>query len=93
MNKNRYSFFHAFVQTVASSRPGAWFYARSLHYFDRVFFKLSGGRATMTGALAGLPVVILTTTGAKSGLPRTLPLLCIRDERNPATFALVAGLD
>jgi deazaflavin-dependent oxidoreductase (nitroreductase family) len=91
MNKNRYSFFHAFVQTVASSRPGAWFYARSLHYFDRVFFKLSGGRATMTGALAGLPVVILTTTGAESGLPRTLPLLCIRDKRNPATFALVAS--
>ena len=54
-------------------------------------FKLSGGRATMTGTLAGLPVVILTTTGAKSRLPRTLPLLCIRDERNATTFALVAS--
>jgi deazaflavin-dependent oxidoreductase (nitroreductase family) len=45
----------------------------------------------MTGTLAGLPVVILTTTGAKSRLPRTLPLLCIRDERNATTFALVAS--
>jgi F420H(2)-dependent quinone reductase len=89
MNKNRYSFFHAVVQKIASSRPGAWFYARTLHHVDRVAFKLSGGRATMTGTLAGLPVVILTTTGAKSGLPRTLPLLCIRDERNPATFGLL----
>jgi len=62
-----------------------------LHHFDHVAFKLSGGRATLTSALAGLPVVHLTTTGAKSGLPRTLPLLCIRDERNPDTFALVAS--
>ena len=47
------SFFHAFVQKAASSRPGAWFYARNLHNFERVVFKLSGGRATMTDALAG----------------------------------------
>jgi deazaflavin-dependent oxidoreductase (nitroreductase family) len=91
MNRRRYSFFHVLVQKIASSRPGAWFYARILHHFDRVAFKLSGGRATVTSALAGLPVVLVTTTGAKSGLPRTLPLLCIRDERNPNTFALVAS--
>ena len=40
--------------------------------------------------MTGLPVVILTTAGAKSGLPRTTPLLCIRDEDNPETFALIA---
>jgi deazaflavin-dependent oxidoreductase (nitroreductase family) len=91
MNQRRFSFFHGFVQKIASSRPGAWFFARTLHYFDRIVFKVSGGRATMTSALAGLPVVLLTTTGAKSGLPRTLPLLCIRDERNPHIFALVAS--
>ena len=91
MNRKRYSFFHVLVQKIGSSRFGAWFYARALHHFDRVAFKLSGGRATLTSALAGLPVVLLTTTGAKSGLPRTLPLLCIHDERNPHTFALVAS--
>jgi deazaflavin-dependent oxidoreductase (nitroreductase family) len=79
------------VQKIASSRPGAWFFARTLHYFDRVVFKVSGGHVTMTSALAGLPVVLLTTTGAKSGLPRSLPLLCIRNERNPDRFALVAS--
>src|SRR5262245_11142078 len=91
MNRKRYSFFHLLVQKIGSSRFGAWFYARTLHHFDRVAFKLSGGRATLTSALAGLPVVLLTTTGAKSGLPRTFPLLCIRDERSPSTFALVAS--
>lgn len=89
MNQTHYCFFHGFVQKIASSRPGAWFFARTLPYFDRVVFKLSGGRATMTSALAGLPVVLLTTTGAKSGLPRTLPLLFIRDD--PDRFALVAS--
>jgi deazaflavin-dependent oxidoreductase (nitroreductase family) len=91
MNQRRYSFFHGLVQKIGSSRFGAWFYARTLHHFDRVAFKLSGGRATLTSALAGLPVVLLTTSGAKTGLPRTLPLLCIRDERNPDRFALVAS--
>jgi deazaflavin-dependent oxidoreductase (nitroreductase family) len=91
MNQRRYSLFHALVQKTASSRPGARFYAPILPYLDRVVFKLSGGRATVTNALAGLPVVLLTTTGAKSGLPRTLPLLCIRDERNRDRFALVAS--
>ena len=91
MNRKRYSFFHVLVQKIGSSRFGAWFYARALHHFDRVAFKLSGGRATLTSALTGLPVVLLTTTGAKSGMRRTLPLLCIRDERNPDTFALVAS--
>src|SRR5262245_7007052 len=91
MNRRRYSRLRGLVQQIGSSRFGAWFHARTLHHFDRVAFKLSGGRATLTSALAGLPVVLLTTTGAKSGLPRTLPLLCIRDERNPVTFALVAS--
>jgi len=91
MTGRRYSLFNSLIQKFASSRPGAWFFARTLHHFDRVFLKLSGGRTTMTSILAGLPVVILTTVGAKSKLPRTLPLLCIRDERSPDTFAIVAS--
>ncbi len=34
--------------------------------------------------------MMLTTTGAKSGLPRTVPLLYIRDENHPNSFALIA---
>lgn len=82
---------NSFVQGVASSRPGAWFFSRTLHHLDRLALRLTGGRTTMTGILAGLPVVLLTTTGARSGLPRTLPLLCVRDELTPDAFALVAS--
>ena len=45
---------------------------------------------TMSSLVAGVPLVVVTTTGARSGLPRTVPLLCIRDELDPATFALIA---
>ena len=91
MTRKSYSLFHSLMQKIASSRPGAWFTSGTLHHFDHIFLKLTGGRSTMTSLVAGLPVVILTTTGAKSGLPRTLPLLCIRDEQDPTTFALIAS--
>jgi deazaflavin-dependent oxidoreductase (nitroreductase family) len=40
-------------------------------------FRANGG--TVTGPFAGRPVVILTTTGAKSGQPRTIPLVYTTD--------------
>lgn len=89
--QKKYSLFHHLVQKVAASKPGAWYFSRTQHYVDRVLLKLTGGRRTLTSILAGLPVVTLTVTGAKSGLPRTVPLLCIRDPEAPERFALVAS--
>jgi deazaflavin-dependent oxidoreductase (nitroreductase family) len=91
MNKPRYSFFHSFMQKIASSRLGAWLLARTLHRSDRIFLKVSKGRTTLSGILTGLPVVVLTTTGAKSGLPRTMPLLCIRASDNSDQLAVIAS--
>ena len=65
------------IQQVSSSRPGAWLLQRILHRMDKPLFKMSDGRMTASGLLAGLPVVMLTTTGAKSGKARTMPLLGI----------------
>ncbi len=85
-----YSLFHRWMQKVASSRPGAWFFSRTQHISDGLFRKLPGGRTTITTILAGLPVVFVTSTGAKSGLPRTTPVLPVPDEQHPERFALVA---
>lgn len=41
-------------------------------HLDRVLHKLSGGRIIMSAGM--LPSLVLTTTGAKSGLRRTTPL-------------------
>ncbi len=63
------------TQKIAASRPGAWTAQRFLYPLDNVVFRASKGRATVASIAAGLPVIMLTTTGAKSGLPRTMPLV------------------
>jgi deazaflavin-dependent oxidoreductase (nitroreductase family) len=63
------------LRWLAATRAGAWLFARVLHRIDRVAFRLSGGRGTVTSALSGLPVVMLTTIGARTGLLRTVPVL------------------
>lgn len=68
-----------FVQRLASTRAGAWLFARTAHRLDLPLIHLSKGRYSLTGILAGLPVVTLTAVGARSGRPRTLPLVAIQD--------------
>lgn len=40
-------------------------------------FRANGGK--VTGVFAGRPLLLLTTTGAKSGQPRTMPLVYTTD--------------
>jgi deazaflavin-dependent oxidoreductase (nitroreductase family) len=44
---------------------------------DKLFHKLTGGRWTPSSTQ--VPSLMLTTTGAKSGEPRTVPLACLPD--------------
>ena len=91
MAKKEYSLFQSSIQKVASSRPGAWFFSLTEHHFDKAVLKLTNNKATMTRILAGFPVVMLTSTGAKSGLPREVPLLGIQDESEPNRIAFIAS--
>jgi deazaflavin-dependent oxidoreductase (nitroreductase family) len=63
------------IQHIAATRPGAWFFARTLHHIDRVLLRLSRGQVTLPGVVAGIPVLTVTTTGARTGQRRTTPLL------------------
>jgi deazaflavin-dependent oxidoreductase (nitroreductase family) len=69
---------HPILRTKASG----WFLARTLHHFDRPVLRLSRGRYSLTSLLVGLPVVTVTTIGAKSGQPRSLPLVAMPDGEN-----------
>jgi len=80
-----------FVQKFASTRPGAWFGAHVWHHLDRGVFQMSGGQATLTSYLAGLPMVMVTTSGVKSGKRRTTPLVAIREGSDDSCFALIAS--
>src|SRR3954469_17149420 len=46
---------------------------------DKFVQRVSGGRVTILD-LAGLPNLMLTVKGRKSGVPRTTPLLCVPHE-------------
>lgn len=63
----------ALVRRLGSQR---WFAAvgRRLASLDRRLYRLSRGRWSVIGRKV-LPSLLITTTGRKSGLPRTQPLL------------------
>ncbi len=67
--------FQRLIWKVASSRPGSWFFAKTLHHMDRLALRLSRGRVTVPGVLAGLPVITVATTGARTGERREVPLV------------------
>lgn len=75
------------LRRLAASGPGSWFFARVLHHIDRPVYKLTKGRHTFASLLSGLPVVMLTTTGAKSGKPRTVPVLGLPTDTGMAVVA------
>jgi deazaflavin-dependent oxidoreductase (nitroreductase family) len=45
-------------------------------WLDQLIRRLTRGRITLLD-IAGLPNLVLTVRGRKSGIPRTLPLLCV----------------
>jgi deazaflavin-dependent oxidoreductase (nitroreductase family) len=46
---------------------------------DRLVYRLSAGATTASSWLAGVEITMLTTTGAKTGRRRTLPVLGLPD--------------
>jgi len=62
-------------QRLASSSVGAKVFAPTAHHVDKLTLRLTRGHTTFAGFLAGIPVLTITTTGHRSGLPRTMPLL------------------
>ena len=63
------------IRHFASSGPGSFVFARILDHLDRPVYRLTSGRHTLTSLLAGLPTVVLTTTGARSGRRSSVPLV------------------
>lgn len=82
-----------FVRWTGSLRPMSLFYARTLHHVDRGVFRWSGGRATFSAWAAGMPVVMLETTGARSNQPRTMPVLAFADREDVFVIASNYGQD
>jgi deazaflavin-dependent oxidoreductase (nitroreductase family) len=81
------NFLQKAVQRVGSTALGAKLLAPTAHWLDRWVLRLSGGRTTAVGLLAGLPVITLTTIGAKSGQLRSVPLVGIPRDKGLVLIA------
>ena len=65
------------TQGLATTRLGAWAFARSLRHLDDLVARLAHGRTSAPELLAGLPVLDVTTTGRRSGALRTSHLIAV----------------
>ena len=63
-------------EAFGRSPVGYWFGRTLAPHIDPPLLRLTGGRVS---TLYPFPVMLLTTTGAKSGLPRALPLVYATD--------------
>lgn len=83
----RPSWWQRLNQRVASTPLAARAFSYTLHHLDRPLIRVSQGRTSVTSLLTGLPVVTLTTIGAKSGASRSVPLIGIPDEEKVVLIA------
>lgn len=66
----------SFVRYAGGSRLGVFLIGRVVSPVQRWVYRVSRGRISVTGRA---PVLLLTTTGRKTGKPRTVPLFYVRD--------------
>jgi deazaflavin-dependent oxidoreductase (nitroreductase family) len=74
--RRRLSLYERAMETFARTPAGNWYLRRIAPRIDPPLLRLTGGRMS---SVYPAPVMLLTTIGAKSGQPRTLPLLYVVD--------------
>jgi hypothetical protein len=68
--------FRRAAQRLGGTRVGVLAIGRVISPLQRELYRRTGGRLSLTGRA---PVLLLTTTGRRSGKARTVPLLYLRD--------------
>jgi deazaflavin-dependent oxidoreductase (nitroreductase family) len=87
-DRQRNSWLIRFVHECVASRPGTWLYLNVFPHVDRPLLRLSRGRLSVS---LGHPVLLLTTIGAKTGQPRSTPLVYAADGENVILIASNGG--
>lgn len=78
-------------------RPSTYKIIKTMSVLHTRMYKATGGRLGKkwhvgSALFRGVPICLLTTTGVKSGLPRTVPLLKLDDGPNVVLVASQGGL-
>ncbi len=82
---------HRLIQRLAATAPASWILARTLHLLDRPLLRWSSGRWSAAGLLTGLPTLMITTTGARTGRQRTTALVGLVDRERVVLVASYFG--
>ena len=80
------TFFQKLIHRFLMLKPVSGFLSKILHPADTLLLRLTDHRHTFS-ELVGLPIVQVTTVGAKTGLQRDVPLVGVIDRD---TIALIA---
>jgi deazaflavin-dependent oxidoreductase (nitroreductase family) len=76
--------------SAPARRLGVRALARGLGGLHRILYRASGGR--IGGSVGGMSILLLTTTGRRTGKPRTNPLSFSRDGPNLVVIASNGGM-
>jgi F420H(2)-dependent quinone reductase len=71
--------------------PAADFFIKWMSRLNTLAYRVSGGR--LGARFGGAPVALVTTTGRKTGAPRVVPLLFLRDGERVILVASRGGTD
>ncbi len=83
--------FQKLARQAGQTRVGASVLRVTQTRIDNVIHRISRGRSSVTEWLSGLPLLWLTTTGAKSGEPRETPLIGVPIDENIAILGTSHG--
>jgi deazaflavin-dependent oxidoreductase (nitroreductase family) len=67
------------ILQMASNRHGMRLFYLFVRLVDMPISRLTRGKYIPSANLDIMPIIYLTTTGARSGIPRSIPVLCIPD--------------
>lgn len=79
---------HHIVKKLAEYKVLANIFAIIAHKVDGQVYRMTDGKHTAVNLLTGLPIIQVTTIGAKTGKSRSTPLIGIPDGEN---FILIAS--
>jgi deazaflavin-dependent oxidoreductase (nitroreductase family) len=78
------------IHGILMLKPVSILLSKVLYRADNFLLRATNGKLTVT-RIVGLPIVQLTTKGAKTGKPRTMPLLSVPDGEKIALIASYFG--
>jgi deazaflavin-dependent oxidoreductase (nitroreductase family) len=83
---------HRLVLKAAEIVPMSWIPPHLLVRIDRAVFRITRSRTTLSAWVSGLPIIMLTTTGARTGQSHTLPVLALPEKDQVVLIASNFGL-